>query len=219
MKAKLYLFGVKMELQLLDENKTVFTPVKGDTQETFTNRCKSIVENDYLEDFELVVIDKATVESNDDAALLEAVETATGVQKDLITEVLKDRGLIKAKAPREKVEKQSAETMKASEHYKECEANTGKFVEFSPFKSTEVLMGKIAGVALNKTNTIVYYTVVLADGKRKCCACKNETLKFIPAPVAAGKTEEVAKPSDKKGAKNNPKDASGDTPGATGGAK
>ena len=215
MKAKLYLFGALMEMRLADENETVLKPVKGDTQETFTNRCQAIVENDYLEDFELVVIDKVTVESNDDAALLEAVETATGIQKDLITEVLKDRGLIKAKATttRTKVEKQTVEQMKATEHYKECEANTGKFIEFSPSKSDEVHMGKIAGVALNKTNTIVYYTVVLADGKRKCCACKNETIKFVDAPVAEPKAEEkkaAETPKGKTTSKNQPKNQPGD---------
>lgn len=226
MKAKMYLFDDKMEIVFPDE--TNYIPVRGEAKEEFVERIKKIAEVDYLEEeFEVIEIDKATVETNTDEALLEAVETAQGLKKKLIQEVLSDRKIIKIKPKKEPKATVTVEEAKASEHYKECEANVGKFVTFSPFKSEEVLQGKIVGVALSKTNTIVYYTVVIEGGKRKCCAAKNETLKFIDKPKNADAFEakkaakdakvKETKTTSKTTSKKQQKDNAGDGLEAAGG--
>jgi hypothetical protein len=212
MKAKLYKFQDKLELKFSDD--TLYYPKKNESEEAFVDRIQAVAANDYLDDeWDLVVIDKEVVATNSDADLQEAFKKADGLQKKLIEAVLTDRGLMNVKRPnalpREKVEKQSVEDMKATDHYKEHEANIGKYVSFSPFKKTDVFEGKIAGVALNKTNTIVYYTVVEADGKRRCCAVLNESIKFIEAPKTA-EVVETKKPTSKD-KKNQP----GDAPDAT----
>lgn len=191
MKAKLYVHEDKLELLLTDG--ALFIPKKNEKKEAFLQRIQKVVTDEYLDDeFELVEITKETVATNDDDTLLGAAEKATGLQKKLIEAVLADRGIIKQAKTREKVEKQSAEVMKATPHYKECEEQIDKYVSFSPFKKTEVIEGQIRGVALNKTNTRVYYTVVDENNKRYCCAALNETIKFIDAPE---KEEKKAKPA------------------------
>jgi len=208
MKAKLYILGDQMEIRL--SNDELLVPAKNETKEQLIQRAKEIVNIQHLDDvFELIEIDKEMVATNDDATLAQALKTAEGLQKQLIELVISERGTTAKKEKKEKVAAVSVEDAKASAHYKESEANIGKFASFSPFKSEEVFQGKIAGVALNKTNTIVYYTIVEADGKRRCCAVKNESVKFIE-PIArfqdkkpaakAEKAEKVAKtPEAKKG--------------------
>lgn len=209
MKAKLYILGALLEIRLSDDS--VYKNAKNESREDFEERVTRIVQDELLDDeFDLIVIDKETVATNDDKTLLDAFESAEGLQKELIKSVLEDRKLLKAKAKKEKAPTMTAEEMKASDHYKDAEANIGKHVTFSPFKSEEVLKGKIAGVALSKTNTIVYYTVVLEDGKRKCCAVKNESIKFVDAPAGSDKEpvkkltkaqEKAAKAAEAKAAK------------------
>lgn len=228
MKAKLYILGALLEIRLSDDS--VYKNAKDESREDFEARIKEVVANDHLDDeFDLIVIDKETVETNDDKTLLDAFESAEGLQKLLIKEVLTDRKLIKGKAAKPKAETMTSKEMKASEHYKNSEAKIGEYVQFSPFKSEEVLTGKIAGVALNKTNTIVYFTVVLESGKRKCCAVKNESLKFIEAPKETTKKltkaeEKAAKAAEAKAAKaakttpspkDEPQDIAGDDLGTS----
>lgn len=199
MKVKVYESDNKVEIKLSDD--TIFTPKKGESKEDFIERVRVIVADEHLDDeFDIIEINKETVAENDDDTLIEAMKTAEGVQKQLIQEVLVDRGLIKAKpVAKAKVDPMTPEEMKATEHYKEASAQVGKYISFSPFKSEEVHTGKIAGVALNKTNTIVYYTVVEESGKRRCCGVKNETVKFIDAPVKeATVTDETAETAEAK---------------------
>jgi hypothetical protein len=214
MKAKLYVFDEKMELRLVDDKNTHFLPKKNESKEDFVARVQDIVENEYLEEFNMVEITKEDVESNDDDTLTEAFETAEGLQYNLIKSVMEDRGLLKKtekKEPKPKVEKRSKEDMIASPEYKAAAANIGKTCKFSPFKSDEVYTGVIAGVALNKTNTIIYYTVVEKDGRRRCCGVLNETVKLSETPkgedkapvktaaaTEAKKAKAAAKKADKK---------------------
>jgi len=185
-------------MEIKFEDGTFYVPKKGESVEKFKARIEKIAADEYLDDeFDLITIDADTVATNDDAALLEAVKTATGLQKNLITEVLAERGLIKIKVAKPKVEKMSMEEMKASEDYKTAEAQIGKYCKFSPHKKTEVYEGKIAGIALNKTNTRIYYTVVEESGKRRCCAVLNESVEFIDEPV-----KEAAKAEPKTTSKN-----------------
>jgi hypothetical protein len=190
MRAKLYVFKEQMEIRLIDD--TVCTPEDGEDKASFIERVKGIVTIDYLDDeFECIEIDAAVVAMNDDATLASALASATGLQKGLIESVLADRKSGKAKPKREKVEAHSIEEAKATPEYQAAEANVGKYVKFSPFKSEEVYEGKIAGIALNKTATIIYYTVVEASGKRRCCGFLNPSLEFIDAPAVT--VEEVKK--------------------------
>lgn len=204
MKAKLYIFGEKFEIKLSDD--TVHTPGKKETKEAFLDRIKEIVYNEHLDDvFEVIEIDEAVVALNDPKVLKEALEGgATGLQKLLIENALLNSPIGKeVKAARAKVVGRTTEEAKASPEYVEALAQVGKFVSFSPFKSVEVFEGKIAGIALNKTNTIIYYTVVEANSKRRCCGVLNESVQFIEEPEAfkkAVKVEKEAKPAKAKAA-------------------
>lgn len=201
MKAKLYILGDQFEIRL--SNDELLIPGDRETKKAFVARTKEFVNNELLDDvFELIEIDRVMVATNDDATLLSALESAQGLQKELIETVLADRKTKGAKKEKkEKVGQVATDAAKETPHYKECEANVGKFVQFSPFKSIEVIQGKIVGIALNKTNTIVYYTVLGTDGKRKCCGALNESVKFIQ-PIEGfvdGKLAKVAKePKTKK---------------------
>lgn len=200
MKAKLYILDDKMELKLSDDKGTFFTPKKNETQQEFTDRCQEIVENEFLEEFKLVIIDKEVVDSNDDDTLQKAFETAEGLQKKLIQSVLQDRGLLeKPKQPKPKVEKKKKEDVLKSDEYKEAENNINRTCKFSPFKSTEIHRGKIVGVSLSKNNTRIYYTVLCEDEKRRCCAVLNETLELDP--FVKEEKEEKPKSKIKKQAK------------------
>lgn len=197
MKAKLYIFEGKFEVKLSDD--TVHTPKKNESKEKFLERIKTLVSDEHLDDvFEVIEIDEATVALNDAATLTAALEGATGLQKKLIEAALAKIEPKAAKVKKEKIAAVSIEDAKASDNYKAAEANIGKFAEFSPFKSTDVYQGKIAGVALNKTNTILYYTIVEANGKRRCCGVLNETVKLIDEPVGFKKE---AKPEKVKATK------------------
>ena len=198
MKAKLYLFEDKMEIRLADD--VTIAPKKNESKEKFLARVKAVVNDEYLDDeFEVIEITKEVVALNDDATLKTAIESAEGLQRQLIAVVLADRKQAVKVEKKPKANAVSVEEAKATPAYKEAEANIGKHVSFSPFKSVEVFEGKIAGVALNKTNTILYYTVVEADGKRRCCGVLNESVKFIDAPKEAAKpTEDAAKAKTKK---------------------
>ncbi len=213
LKAKLYVHEDKMEIRFIEDN-TLYMPKKGEAKDKFIERIKKIALDEYLEDeFDLTEIDKEVVATNTDEALKEAVTTAESLQKKIIEAVLTDRGILKGKAPKkDKLEPQTAEEMKETEHYKECEANIGKFAKFSPHKKPDVYEGKIAGVALNKTNTIVYYTIVESDGKRRCCAAKNETLTFIEKPEGF---KEEKKKEDKKETKSDAKTSETGKPSGT----
>jgi hypothetical protein len=46
---------------------------------------------------------------------------------------------------------------------------------------------------LNKTNTIIYYTVVEANGKRRCCGVLNPSVVFIETPAEVEKPAKVKK--------------------------
>ena len=189
MKAKLYLFEEKMEIRLSDD--VLIAPKKNEEKAKFIARVKAIVNDEYLDDeFEIIEIDKDVVALNDDATLKAAIETAEGLQRQLIAVVLADRKQTVKAEKKPKANAVAVEEAKATPAYKEAEANIGKYVSFSPFKSVEVFEGKIAGVALNKTNTILYYTVVEANGKRRCCGVLNESVKFIDAPKTAEKPVE-----------------------------
>lgn len=188
MKAKLYVSGVKMEVRLSDDS--MYVPTKKESKEAFLARIQTIVNDEHLDDeFTVVEITKEVVALNDDAALGEALKSAEGLQKELITAVLADRKITTKEVKEKKVAAAPVpvEEAKASDAYKAAEANIGKYVSFSPFKSLEAFEGKIAGVALNKTHTIIYYTVVEANGKRRCCGVLNESVKFIEAPIQAEK--------------------------------
>jgi hypothetical protein len=184
MKAKLYVFEGDFEIKL--SNDEVIKPVDGENIDQFKNRVQEIVNNEYLDDeFELIEIDEEVVALNDAKTLKAALDGgATGLQKKLIEKVL---GPAKTTAPKKErraiVEKIDIEVAKATEAYKIAESNIGKFISFSPFKSLEVLEGKIVGIALNKTNTIIYYTVVESTGVRKCCGALNPSIKFIEEPA------------------------------------
>jgi co-chaperonin GroES (HSP10) len=192
MKAKLYVSGTKSEIRLSDDS--VYTPNKKESKEKFLERVKDIVNNEHLDDeFTVVEITKDVVALNDDKALNEALKTAEGLQKELITQVLTERNGAKEKAKKPTIVAVSVDEAKATEAYAEALANVGKHVSFSPFKSEEVYEGKIAGIALNKTNTIIYYTVVEANGKRRCCGVLNESVKFITAPPAVEKEAKAKK--------------------------
>lgn len=192
MKAKLYIFGEKFEVKLSDDS--VHTPKKNESKEKFLERIKVIVNDEHLDDeFEVIEIDEATVALNDNVTLTAALEGATGLQKKLIEAALAKVEPKAVKVKKEKIEAVSIEDAKASDAFKAAEANIGKFAEFSPFKSTEVFQGKIAGVALNKTNTILYYTIVEANGKRRCCGVLNESVKLIDEPEGFKKEAKPAK--------------------------
>ena len=201
MKAKLYEFQEKMEIKFTDE--TIYYPKKGEVKEAFVERIKAVATDDYLDDeFELVEINHEVVATNSDEDLQQAFLKAEGLQKKLIESVLIERNIIKGKKPpREKIEAKSAEDMKASEDYKDAESKIGQYARFSPFKKTDVFQGKIVGVALNKTNTIIYFTIVCdVDNKRRCCGVLNETLEYIDAPEGS---EKVSKAKSKAKAKDN----------------
>jgi hypothetical protein len=202
MKAKLYVSGTKMEIRLSDDS--VHTPNKKESKEAFLARVQVIVNDEHLDDeFVVVEITKDVVAMNDDAALAVALESAEGLQKELIQAVLADRKpAAEAKVKKVAAPAVSVEVAKATPAYKAAEANIGKYVTFSPFKSLEVFQGKIAGVALNKTNTIIYYTVVEANGKRRCCGVLNESVTFIEAPIVEAKpvVAKVSKAEAKKAA-------------------
>lgn len=198
MKAKLYIFDEKFEIKLSDD--TIIAPKAKETKEKFLERIKALVNTEYLDDeFEVIEIDAEVVASNDTKTLKAALEGgATGLQKKLIEAALATTSEKAVKEKKSTVVARSAEEAKASEEYKAAEANIGKFASFSPFKSLEVIEGKIAGVALNKTNTILYYTIVEASGKRRCCGVLNETVAFIEQPegfekAAPVKTEKATK--------------------------
>ena len=198
MKAKLYIFEEKFEIKLSDD--TIHTPKKNESKEAFLERIKQLVNTEHLDDeFEVIEIDAEVVASNDAKTLQAALDGgATGLQKKLIEAALASTTTKVAKEKKSTVVARSAEEAKESPEYKEAEANIGKFASFSPFKSLEVIEGKIAGVALNKTNTILYYTIVEASGKRRCCGVLNETVKLIEQPAgfekaAPVKTEKPAK--------------------------
>jgi predicted ATP-dependent protease len=190
MKAKLYIFEDQFELKLSDD--TVHTPGKKENKTKFLERMKEFVTNEHLDDeFEVIEIDKAVVALNDEKTLTAALEGASGLQKKLIESVLANT----AKPKKEKKEKVNAvpmEEAKESAAYKAAEANIGKFASFSPFKSLEVIEGKIAGVAMNKTNTIFYYTIVEASGKRRCCGVLNESVQIIDEPEEFKKQAKAA---------------------------
>lgn len=201
MKAKLYIFEDKFEIKLSDDS--VHTPKKNESKDKFLERIKNLVNTEHLDDvFEVIEIDAAVVALNDEKTLQAALEGgATGLQKKLIEAALSSTAKT-AKPKKEKVVAVSTEDVKQSDAYKAAEANIGKFASFSPFKSLEVIEGKIAGVALNKTNTILYYTVVEATGKRRCCGVLNESVKLIDEPegfakAAAPKAEKPAKTTKK----------------------
>lgn len=221
MKAKLYVFENKLELVF--EDGTYFAPTKSETKDEFVERVSTIAKDEFLDDeFEVVEITEAEVAENDDQTLQEAMIDAQGLKKKLVQAELVKRNLLKDRTPKPKVAPRTAEDMKASDEYKEALALVGKHANFSPFKSEDVHTGKIAGVALNKTNTIIYLTIVEESGKRRCCALKNESLEIIDAPIVVEK--EVAKPKAKAKAKGKAKtdsvetatDAAGDTPAADG---
>jgi hypothetical protein len=192
MKAKLYIFGEKFEIKLADD--TVHTPKKNESKEKFLERIKKVVNDEHLDDeFDVIEIDEATVALNDAATLTAALEGATGLQKKLIEAALAKATPKEAKVKKEKIAAVSIEDAKASESYKEAEDNIGKFASFSPFKSEEVFEGKIAGVALNKTNTILYYTIVEANGKRRCCGVLNPSVKLIDEPAGFKKEPKPVK--------------------------
>lgn len=190
MKAKLYIFEAKFEVKLSDDS--VHTPKKNESKENFLARVQKIVNDEHLDDvFEVIEIDADTVALNDAATLTAALEGATGLQKKLIEAALAKATPKEAKVKKDKIQAVDIETAKASDAYKAAEANIGKFASFSPFKSVEVFQGKIAGVALNKTNTILYYTIVEANGKRRCCGVLNETVTFIEEPAGFKKEAKV----------------------------
>lgn len=187
MKAKLYEFEGLMEIRL--SNDETLSPNKGESKEDFIERVREMVSLELLDDeFNLIELDETIIATNDTAMLNTALKSASGLQKKMIEHVLSQRKAPAAKKEKaEKKEKASAvstEEAKASPEFKEAESNIGKYVSFSPAKVSddEVYVGKIVGVALNKTNTIFYYTVVESNGKRRCCAVLNKTLQFVEAP-------------------------------------
>lgn len=176
MKVKVYVLAAAIEALLSDGTRIAKTSKK-ETEEQFIARVQEVVKTEHLDDeFEVVRITMESMAENDDSVLKEALPTAEGLQKSMIEQILK------ARAPKPaKVKEQRSVITKDSEEYKAAEANTGKLVSFSPHKSQEVYEGKIAGVAFNKTATILYYTVVEQNAVRRCCGVLNPTVKFIEA--------------------------------------
>lgn len=216
MKAKLYVLATEMEIRLA--NDELHVPKKKETKEAFIARVKEIVNTEHLDDeFNLIEIDQSIVATNDDTTLTAALVSAEGIQKKLIELVLSERKVAPKKEKKQTVTAISIEEAKASQEYKDAEANIGKYVSFSPAKSIEVFEGKLAGVALNKTNTILYYTVVEASGKRRCCGVKNETVKFIDAPKEEAKPAKETKTKAAKAKKETvAAETNNDSPAAPG---
>lgn len=192
MKVKLYVHEDKMEAKFSDGSSV---RAKGtEAKEVFLARVDKIVTNDFLvDDYEVVEVTKEVMSTNDDATLLEASLTATGLQKKMILEVLKERKVIGANRTRVNVVPQTYDEIKATEEYADAKSKVGKFVTFTPHKQEVVIEGKITGIVPNKTNTKLYFNIQCEDKTRTCVAVLNETVTFIETPAWGIKPEKTKK--------------------------
>lgn len=186
MKVKVYAHDGKMEAK--SNGGVVIRSKATEVKAVFIDRVKRIVADEYLidkNDIEIVEITREVMLENDDSVLLAAYEGSTGLQRQLMYEVLVEKRLVgMAKVTRERVVPQTKEDIMATAEYQACELNVGKWIEFVPSRHPGTLLkGEIKGVFANKTNTKAYYYVTTLDKKRTCTAADNPTMKFIKAPA------------------------------------
>lgn len=183
MRVKLYVFEDELEGRY-GEDKVV--KCKGtEPRAVFIQRLKRMAADEFLvstDDIDILEITKAVVEENDDMTLAEAYKHSFGLQRKLIFAVMEERKMFKVEKHARRLVPQTAEQMKATKEYSDCEVNVHKYIKFSPHKQEVVLEARISGLALNKTNTKVYYNIVLEDLSRTCVASDNPTIEFIEKP-------------------------------------
>lgn len=194
MKVKVYAHDGKMEAK--SNGGVVIRSKATESMAVFIDRVKRFVADEYLiakDDIEIVEITRAVMAENDDSVLLAAYEGSTGLQRQLMYEVLVERRLVgMARIKRTPVVPQTKEAIMATEEYKAFELNVGKWIEFVPSRHPgTMLTGEIKGVFANKTNTKAYYYVTTVDKVRTCTATDNPTMKFVKAPAKKPKGEKT----------------------------
>lgn len=178
MRAKLYTLGLLMEV--LVSNKS-YVSVEGENKETFLKRVQGLLEVDFDEAIEIVEISNKTLEKFSDDMVIEAYKASRGLQEEILKGILTKRNIEVekiVKVAKAKIEKRDLAEMKSSPEYIEAKSNVGKLAEFKPLKSETVARGLVKSISLNKTNTIIYYNVLIGSNL-KCCTSKNESLKFF----------------------------------------
>lgn len=177
MKAKLYSFESALELVC---GKVRISSIEGESKKDFTVRAKTELENLLTEEVTIVEIPLKTLESLNDEQVIEAYKVSSGVQEKMLLSILGTRKIevekIEKKS-RAKVEKRDLEEMKASPEYKDAKSHVGDLASFTPAKGDKELSGIVKSISLNKTNTVIYFNILVGTDL-KCCTSKNATLKF-----------------------------------------
>lgn len=187
MKAKLLIFGNKTEVVL--KNGKIYSPKKDESIETFQKRVTKEVSLEFLEDLEINLITIKKIKSNASVSLLKAIDPktgkATGLFKEMVIKVLTDRGLIKLEEL-EVIEPIEIKSTVSKDSLKQVEIaalaakdNVGSEVEFTPFRKTEKLQGKIKAVWIDKRVPVALYKIQLEDKtiKNKCIGSSEITFK------------------------------------------
>lgn len=91
MKAKLFTSPVTAELRL--SNKVSYFAKPGETLDTFLDRAKVAVKKDYKEELDYKVVNMANIKRRGTSQLQGSLKRATGAEKQMMQEVLIDRGV------------------------------------------------------------------------------------------------------------------------------
>lgn len=178
MKARMY--SHKNQFEVLVSSKS-YLSIENEAKAEFKSRIKLALEADFDEAIELVEIETRLLEKLTDDMVVEAYKASRGLQETILNEILTKRGISVekiVKIAKVKIEKRDLAEMKASKEYQDAKANVGKLASFIAAKTTTPFNGLVKSISLNKTNTIIYYNI-LVNNNLKCCTSKNETLTFF----------------------------------------